>query len=172
MIRRPPRSTLFPYTTLFRSVAEAIRLHASRHADRFTFQLEPESKEYVALFSHFPAGAARNWQESEIAEKISQEDQMEQGQKMLNMDDVNEELQRGFGLSVNELDPILRVGGDAAEMKFMECCRYLWQADGAELTEPFIEAAFNKLPEKSRCVLFQRMLTIVYLAQDAELSPP
>src|SRR2546427_8029243 len=24
MIRRPPRSTLFPYTTLFRSVAEAI----------------------------------------------------------------------------------------------------------------------------------------------------
>jgi hypothetical protein len=91
---------------------------------------------------------------------------------MLNMDDVNEELQRGFGLSVNELEPILRVGGDAAEMKFMECCRYLWQADGAELTEPFIEAAFNKLPEKSRCVLFQRMLTIVYVAQDAELSPP
>lgn len=91
---------------------------------------------------------------------------------MLNMDDVNEELQRGFGLSVNELKPILRVGGDAAEMKFMECCRYLWQADGAELTEPFIEAAFNKLPEKSRCVLFQRMLTIVYVAQDAELSPP
>src|SRR3712207_8441421 len=25
MIRRPPRSTLFPYTTLFRSVAEHIR---------------------------------------------------------------------------------------------------------------------------------------------------
>jgi hypothetical protein len=31
-----------------------------------------------------------------------------------------------------------------------------------------IDAAFNKLPEKSRCVLFQRMLTIVYLAQDAQ----
>ena len=37
MIRRPPRSTLFPYTTLFRSavsggrpsVAEALRAHAS-----------------------------------------------------------------------------------------------------------------------------------------------
>src|SRR5258708_16083782 len=27
MIRRPPRSTLFPYTTLFRSVAEAIYPH-------------------------------------------------------------------------------------------------------------------------------------------------
>jgi hypothetical protein len=31
-----------------------------------------------------------------------------------------------------------------------------------------IDAAFNKLPDKSRCVLFQRMLTIVYVAQDSE----
>ena len=68
---------------------------------------------------------------------------------MLDIDDVDEELQRGFGLSINALGPLLTAGGDAAEMKFMECCRYLWQADGAELTEPFIEAAFNKLPEKS-----------------------
>src|SRR5260370_30094504 len=30
MIRRPPRSTLFPYTTLFRSVQEAIRLSDRR----------------------------------------------------------------------------------------------------------------------------------------------
>src|SRR5256885_7017724 len=28
MIRRPPRSTLFPYTTLFRSAARVHRLHA------------------------------------------------------------------------------------------------------------------------------------------------
>src|SRR3712207_8556104 len=28
MIRRPPRSTLFPYTTLFRSVDEAVRIGA------------------------------------------------------------------------------------------------------------------------------------------------
>jgi hypothetical protein len=89
-------------------------------------------------------------------------------------DDVDEELQGGFGLSINGLEPLLKVGGDAAEMKFMECCRYLWEADGAELTDPFIEAVFNTLPEKSRCVLFQRMLTIVYVAQDAErlTSPP
>jgi hypothetical protein len=93
---------------------------------------------------------------------------------MLGNDAVNEELQRGFGLSIKEIEPLLSAGGDAAEMKFMECCRYLWQADGAELTEPFIDAAFSKLPEKSRCVLFQRMLTIVYVAQDAEqlASPP
>src|SRR5258708_21005806 len=30
MIRRPPRSTLFPYTTLFRSVVEIV-LHAADH---------------------------------------------------------------------------------------------------------------------------------------------
>ncbi len=91
---------------------------------------------------------------------------------MLGNDAVDEELQQGFGLSIKEIEPLLRAGGDAAEMKFMECCRYLWQADGAELTEPFIEALFNKLPEKSRCVLFQRMLTIVYVAQDGERLPP
>src|SRR3712207_8779647 len=31
MIRRPPRSTLFPYTTLFRSIEEVHRAH---HVDR------------------------------------------------------------------------------------------------------------------------------------------
>src|SRR3712207_8085043 len=29
MIRRPPRSTLFPYTTLFRSVVEALDAHGA-----------------------------------------------------------------------------------------------------------------------------------------------
>jgi hypothetical protein len=62
---------------------------------------------------------------------------------MLGRDDVDEELQRGFGVSIKDLEPLLKGGGDAAEMKFMECCRYLWQADGAELTEPFIEALFS-----------------------------
>src|SRR3989442_5979716 len=32
MIRRPPRSTLFPYTTLFRS-DDAVRWDGSRHGD-------------------------------------------------------------------------------------------------------------------------------------------
>jgi hypothetical protein len=87
---------------------------------------------------------------------------------MLGKNVVDEELKRGLGLSMKEIEPLLRAGGDAAEMKFMECCRYLWKADGVELIEPFIEAVFNKLPETSRCVLFQRVLTIVYLAQDGE----
>ena len=45
---------------------------------------------------------------------------------------------------------------------------FAWKADGIELVEPFIDAAFNILPEKSRSVLFQRMVTIVYVAQDSE----
>jgi hypothetical protein len=87
---------------------------------------------------------------------------------MLARNAVDDALKTGVGLSIEQIEPSLRAGGDAAEMKFMECCRYLWTADGVELMEPFIEALFNKLPEKSRCVLFQRMLTIVYLAQDGE----
>src|SRR2546422_7855976 len=31
MIRRPPRSTLFPYTTLFRSRRSDFRIHNARH---------------------------------------------------------------------------------------------------------------------------------------------
>src|SRR3712207_7888499 len=43
MIRRPPRSTLFPYTTLFRSMREARAEHARR--DKFR--------------NHMPAGLVR-----------------------------------------------------------------------------------------------------------------
>src|SRR3712207_8596759 len=53
MIRRPPRSTLFPYTTLFRSVrifkqpargAEEVSGHFGRRAGRHSVQaLEPRS---------------------------------------------------------------------------------------------------------------------------------
>ena len=81
---------------------------------------------------------------------------------------VDGELRRSLGLSMKKIEPLFAAGGDLAERKFMECCRYLWKADGAELVEPFVEAAFNILPEKSRSVLFQRMLTIVYVAQDNE----
>jgi hypothetical protein len=91
---------------------------------------------------------------------------------MFGMDAVDEELRRGLGLSMKEVEPLLRGGGDAAEIKFMECCWCLWKANGAELIEPFIDTAFNKLPEKSRCVLFQRMLTIVYVAQNSERTSP
>ena len=91
---------------------------------------------------------------------------------MLVKNAVDAELSRSLGLTIKELEPILVVGGDPAEKQFMECCWCLWKADGIGLVEPFIDAAFNILPEKSRSVLFQRMLTIVYLAQDSETKPP
>src|SRR2546425_8180773 len=40
MIRRPPRSTLFPYTTLFRSLHRPARLVRERRDDR----LEPDER--------------------------------------------------------------------------------------------------------------------------------
>src|SRR5262245_25456147 len=55
---------------------------------------------------------------------------------MLGKNCADEELKRGLGLSIKEIEPFLRAGGDAAEMKFMECCHYLWKIDGVELMEP------------------------------------
>src|SRR3712207_7003741 len=50
MIRRPPRSTLFPYTTLFRSVEDAVDvqpLAQSRRGDCSDLQLRGERPELV-----------------------------------------------------------------------------------------------------------------------------
>jgi hypothetical protein len=71
---------------------------------------------------------------------------------------------------MEELKSLLPAGGDLAEKKFMECCWCLWKANGAELLEPFVDAAFNDLPAKARAILFQRMLTIVYVAQEIEIK--
>ena len=83
---------------------------------------------------------------------------------------VDAELKRSLGLSMKKLEPIFAAGGDSAERKFMECCWCLWKANGAQLLEHFVETAFNSLPPKSRAVLFQRILTIVYLAQENEIK--
>src|SRR2546429_4148930 len=45
MIRRPPRSTLFPYTTLFRSLAADLA-RVARSADELGFR-------YLAVMDHF-----------------------------------------------------------------------------------------------------------------------
>ena len=89
---------------------------------------------------------------------------------MLGKRAVDEELKRSGGLSLEEARSIFTAGGDIAEKKFMECCWCLWKTNGAELVEPFVDAAFNHLPEKSRSILFQRMLTIVYVAQEIEIK--
>src|SRR4029078_548190 len=51
MIRRPPRSTLFPYTTLFRSVSGALPLE--NPVDRGLFSLEP----FYILAGHWTRAA-------------------------------------------------------------------------------------------------------------------
>lgn len=89
---------------------------------------------------------------------------------MLGKRNVDAVLKQSLGLSMKQITPLFAGGGDLAEQKFMECCRCLWKADGVELIEPFVDTAFNYLPEKSRSVLFQRMLTIVYVAQDNEIK--
>ena len=57
MIRRPPRSTLFPYTTLFRSAA-TILCHAGFHADRAARR----DRDHRAADRH-PAAVARRSEE-------------------------------------------------------------------------------------------------------------
>src|SRR2546422_6801523 len=57
MIRRPPRSTLFPYTTLFRSVnasrgRPSDRAPAARHLRRLLPQAAGERRRMYATSSH------------------------------------------------------------------------------------------------------------------------
>ena len=40
----------------------AIHRHAAGSPDRFSFELEPERKEYVALFHQFPTSSGKSWQ--------------------------------------------------------------------------------------------------------------
>src|SRR2546422_2518976 len=51
MIRRPPRSTLFPYTTLFRSIATCKKCKSIFRADKLIFEITsivvPESAELL-----------------------------------------------------------------------------------------------------------------------------
>src|SRR3989442_3073315 len=65
MIRRPPRSTLFPYTTLFRSVGDA--LHDQQRAVRLDLDRDPEGADALARLS---AGGPGDRQESQTGESI------------------------------------------------------------------------------------------------------
>src|SRR3712207_8816149 len=66
MMRRPPRSTLFPYTTLFRSPQVVQRLEALLEADRrdelvgfFMQEVAGLSPDQVELMRSLPAWEAR-----------------------------------------------------------------------------------------------------------------
>src|SRR2546426_12799433 len=73
MIRRPPRSTLFPYTTLFRSedrawvTAEHLRTNASGEPFRAEYRMRARDGRIVwvrdeAVLLSDPAGAPVHWQ--------------------------------------------------------------------------------------------------------------
>src|SRR2546426_6049288 len=64
MIRRPPRSTLFPYTTLFRSISAAFRAPV-----RETYGMT----ENVAAASECEAGRLHQWPEVGLMETQDEE---------------------------------------------------------------------------------------------------
>src|SRR3712207_9510195 len=69
MIRRPPRSTLFPYTTLFRSRTAAVESDARGYlecADDSDGVWQPLAVEPSRLVEHGQAAAARPCQHHEI----------------------------------------------------------------------------------------------------------
>src|SRR5947209_9746141 len=47
MVRRPPRSTLFPYTTLFRSLLVAARAAGDVRLERFAFAVADVAEEQI-----------------------------------------------------------------------------------------------------------------------------
>src|SRR2546423_11084702 len=54
MIRRPPRSTLFPYTTLFRSVGKQWKWYTTTSGIWQTVWLEPRSSDFIDKFRISP----------------------------------------------------------------------------------------------------------------------
>src|SRR2546427_3012500 len=61
MIRRPPRSTLFPYTTLFRSGHDPTpAFHFFPSARAFDAPADARSDDWTLAASHAPEGYARS----------------------------------------------------------------------------------------------------------------
>src|SRR3989449_7415453 len=62
MIRRPPRSTLFPYTTLFRSLPPSVHAHNKKYffcSDRMLTLQQRAIAAYLLRLCLFLPGAAR-----------------------------------------------------------------------------------------------------------------
>src|SRR2546425_2364442 len=87
MIRRPPRSTLFPYTTLFRSIDGAVQVDGLRvphiappeveeevrHEHAAVVALEPEPRRDVGILAHCgsPPGAAITERGAELTDRAA-----------------------------------------------------------------------------------------------------
>src|SRR2546422_3857235 len=53
MIRRPPRSTLFPYTTLFRSLPDPLVKTDAPTTAQITINRQPEERRHVVHLLHY-----------------------------------------------------------------------------------------------------------------------
>src|SRR3712207_8396819 len=60
MIRRPPRSTLFPYTTLFRSFGESVEARAREPVLAFYHEAQADGELAERLLIGFDGGEARD----------------------------------------------------------------------------------------------------------------
>src|SRR2546422_2987802 len=72
MIRRPPRSTLFPYTTLFRSPPEYSEDHFKQVADAYTraWKIGGHPTQSVATQWHVSPSAAAKWRSEEHTSEL------------------------------------------------------------------------------------------------------
>src|SRR5438477_7744652 len=62
MIRRPPRSTLFPYTTLFRSDRERERRRLARRVETLEADVSKLEAELAAVRAELAADHGGDWQ--------------------------------------------------------------------------------------------------------------
>src|SRR3989454_3432849 len=73
MIRRPPRSTLFPYTTLFRSIADALGQRGLRASDLAAIGITNQ-RETTVLWERKtgrPVANAIVWQDTRVADDVA-----------------------------------------------------------------------------------------------------
>src|SRR2546428_7609252 len=66
MIRRPPRSTLFPYTTLFRSLDPGRGPGWAKLAEAVALRVPPSEIETIYLFRRHPEGDRSEEHTSEL----------------------------------------------------------------------------------------------------------
>src|SRR2546430_12225123 len=71
MIRRPPRSTLFPYTTLFRSDAAAFQLGCYALYAKDMLGVDPEKVDLVEVNLREPTVTPHRWDAARLADRKS-----------------------------------------------------------------------------------------------------
>src|SRR5258708_13006683 len=76
MIRRPPRSTLFPYTTLFRSVVEAVAFLADHEHGLHGFCLGVQAPLHLVLAAQVGQGRPQSRRSEEHTSELQSPDHL------------------------------------------------------------------------------------------------